>query len=143
MKERRLIVESWAEGVETIVTNDRYRAIDANYFRIENRFLGWNNIRQRQSPTAPETSGRRMSEYTPLFIDLNDTLNQQLRYPTLSPLPPMDRVSGYSIAEMQRSLEGVRNLDDLHRIILSDHENPTEENLSDLFDYAQEVLDNM
>jgi|AntRauMFilla1563_2_1112583.scaffolds.fasta_scaffold68392_2 hypothetical protein len=55
----------------------------------------------------------------------------------------MDRVSGYSIAEMQRSLEGVRNLDDLHRIILSDHENPTEENLSDLFDYAQEVLDNM
>jgi hypothetical protein len=27
----------------------------------------------------------------------------------------MDRVSGYSIAEMQRSLEGVRNLDDLQK----------------------------
>jgi hypothetical protein len=53
----------------------------------------------------------------------------------------MDRVSGYSIAEMQRSLEGVRNLDDLQKIILSVHENATEENLSDLFDYAREVLE--
>jgi len=83
MKERRLIVESWAEGVETIVTNDRYRAIDANYFNFSVYNIGWNARRQIQSPIASDASGRRMSEYTPLFIDLNDTLNQRFLDSTL------------------------------------------------------------
>ncbi|MEM9687075.1 MAG: hypothetical protein AAF934_09175, partial [Bacteroidota bacterium] len=39
-KERELMIESWAEGVETIITNDRYQALDPGYYN-EAENIGW------------------------------------------------------------------------------------------------------
>ena len=44
-------MESWAEGVETVVTNDRYDRFDNSYFRdTRTDYDGWNLDKQEESP---------------------------------------------------------------------------------------------
>ncbi|MBC6995615.1 hypothetical protein QWY85_13355 [Neolewinella lacunae] len=133
VKQRDLMIESWAEGVETIVTNHRYDAIapgsniDYNSFRQE---LG---VGSQGSPNA-------ISKYTPLFIDLNDRINQNTIFANFIPRPPVDRVSDYTISQMQTSLKTSRTLVQLENRLRVNHDNPTEENLAELFIYPLEVL---
>lgn len=132
-KERDLLIESWAEGVETILTNFRYSS------RF-NRGLNHNSFRQRQVVGNQDDDGV-INEYTPLFIDLNDNINQS-GFP-LIPTPPIDRVSGYTISQMQQCLNGSTTLVQLEICLRDVHQNPTEGNLAELFAYPAAVLQSL
>ncbi|SER46409.1 hypothetical protein [Neolewinella agarilytica] len=132
-KHRDLLIESWAEGVETIVVNERYSRIAPGYFRASNRFIGWNHRRQRIAPA-------NMTEYTSLFIDLNDNLNQQVVFGGGTGPLPNENVSGYTIQQLQESLDDSRTLVQLQNALVSDHSNPTEANLEEVFSYVRDVL---
>jgi hypothetical protein len=137
-KERRLMRESWAEGVETIVTNQRYLFLFPGY-TASNGDGGfgtnlWNGSKQRVAVAA-------MTVYTPLVIDLNDNLNQNL-LPGTGGLLPTNRVSGYTIRQMQSALKNSRTLTEWRDKLVNNNVNPTEGNIDDVFDYAITVKNN-
>lgn len=142
-KERLLMTESWAEGVETILTNDRYNNLFATnrygIYRGTNRnntnalTQGWNGFRQHR--TALE-----MDEYTPLVIDLVDNLNQNTLN-TLNNLP-VDMVSGYTLSQIQFALKTSRTLNTWENRLKTFYTNPTKNNVNTVFDYAREALAN-
>jgi hypothetical protein len=134
VKQRDLLIESWAEGVETIVTNHRYDRI------APGSNLNWNAVRQRQS-VRPLNEPLAISNYTPIFIDLEDNFNQNFEFSTFVPTPPIDRVNGYTITQMQESLRSSRTLVQLENRLRDTHANPTENNLAELFEYPQAVLE--
>lgn len=83
---KALIPESWATCVDHVITSDVYKSS----FSYKN----WNNL---QNVKISEFEG-----YTPLFIDLIDTLNQRDIYGIYVPI---DRVSGYSLSQLEDVLE--------------------------------------
>ena len=93
---RNILMESWAEGVETVVTNDRYNKLQPGFYSdLQN--LGWNSDIQRQKATA-------MDEYSPIVIDLVDNFNQNVRDSKW----PVDKVNGYTLQQIQSALIGSR-----------------------------------
>jgi len=134
-KQRDLMIESWALGVETIITNHRY----------QDRFN--RNVRYRRSQQFQYVDQQNdadplvIDEYTPLFIDLNDSFNQNILGG--NPRPPVDRVSGYTIPQMQQSLNGSTTLVQLENSLRDIHNNPTENNVAELFEYVAEVLESI
>lgn len=138
-KERLLMKESWAEGVETVVTNHRYQLLEPNYFRSANNHLGWNYYRQRH--TVNELSGfTKMNEYTPIVSDLIDTYNQNIEE---SHNCPVDSVSGYTLSQIQHALDDARELEDWRDELIEDFDNATETYLHQLFEYTEEVADDL
>ena len=98
-----MLMESWAEGVETIVTNDRYSRLDKGYFRdTRTDYDGWNQSKQEESPNE-------MDEYTPIVIDLIDIHNQN----TVDKDYPDDEVSGYTLRQIQDALNNSRSFSTL------------------------------
>lgn len=97
---RDMLKESWAEGVETIVTNERYRRLDRNYRSSNPDDQGgrWNSWRQRQTVA-------QMNEYTPIVEDLIDNLNQN----ATNAARPVDNVNGYTLQQIQTALDNSRN----------------------------------
>ncbi|REC42683.1 hypothetical protein DRF67_20260 [Chryseobacterium pennipullorum] len=141
-KQRKLMIESWAEGVETIVTNDRYTSMFSSngygVYRSSTRgthasTLVWNGLRQHQSISD-------MNAYTPLVIDLVDNFNQSLVLN--NPNIPNERVYGYTLAQIQTALNTSRTLDQWKGRLESLYSNSTEPMLGDVFGYAQTVLSN-
>lgn len=133
-KQRNLLVESWGNGVETILVNHRYSQIFPGYVNVDNDFLGWNNDQQFDRASI-------MTAYTPIFTDLHDNVNQRSLSATLG--LPVDRVSAYTIQQMQSSLIGARTLIQLEGNLRDQHSNPTEANLAELFKYPKDVLDRL
>ncbi|CAM3802716.1 hypothetical protein FLGE108171_15500 [Flavobacterium gelidilacus] len=136
---RAVLIESWAEGVETIVTNDRYSNL-ANNFLATNRYNDtnlrrWNDYRQTQTVTD-------MNEYTPIVADLVDNLNQQL-IPNIPGTQPIDRVTGFTLNQIQSSLNNCRDIDCWQNKLRDNYNNPTKDNLRELFDYVHTVRNNM
>jgi hypothetical protein len=132
---RAVLIESWAEGVETIVTNDRYSNLDTNYLNIANDNIGWNFARQRDRATE-------MNEYTPIVADLVDDYNQASQYSFLNPDPPIDRVQGYTLSQIQNALNNSRDINTWEYKLMVNYFNPTEHRLSELFDYVRFVRNN-
>lgn len=141
-KERLLMCESWADGVETILTNDRYNAMFAangyGNYRATNRnntnalTRGWNGGKQHQTIL-------QMNAYTPLVVDLIDNLNQNT---VLGNHLPVDRVSGYTLSQIQAALKTSRTIGEWESRLKSMYNNSTETMLSDVFGYAQAVYAN-
>ncbi|MEX0595794.1 MAG: hypothetical protein WD512_04770, partial [Candidatus Paceibacterota bacterium] len=131
---RLLIMESWAEGVETIITNDRYNILTGNNYQssraIDNNGR-WNSWRQRRTAL-------QMNEYTPFVEDLIDNLNQNNN----SPIWPLDRVNGYNLNQIQNSINNCRDIDCIENKLRNNYNNPTEVNLRELFNYVREVRNN-
>ncbi|MEE1962184.1 hypothetical protein V1387_05775 [Allomuricauda taeanensis] len=130
--ERLMLRESWAEGVETIVTNDRYRSLKSTYLNSNNDNLGWNYQRQRN--TVAE-----MTEYTPVVADLVDNLNQNDVFSTVYPI---DRVQNYQLSQIQRALDNCRTLDCWENNLRNYYNNSSEQYLNELFGYVRGVLNN-
>lgn len=131
-KERLLMKESWAEGVETIITNDRYFAFTNSYFNNSNFNIGWRFNKQYRSIS-------QMDEYTPMVTDLVDVFNQNSAYT----LYPLDRVKGYTLNQIQSSLNNCRELDCWENKLRDNYSNSTEPFLDDIFDYATTVKNNL
>ncbi|WP_420320244.1 carboxypeptidase-like regulatory domain-containing protein [Flagellimonas sp.] len=132
---RDMLMESWAEGVETIVTNDRFKTLSPSYFNNSNDNIGWNYLRQRNRVFE-------MTEYTPIVSDLIDNYNQSAIYGGLDPNPPIDRVMGYTLEQIQRALDNCRTLDCWQNNLRNHYHNTSEQHLNELFDYARAVLNN-
>ncbi|MDO6517773.1 hypothetical protein [Zobellia uliginosa] len=99
---RDILTESWAEGVETIITNERYDSFKSSYFSdTSTNFVGWNSGRQREEASE-------MTEYTPIVIDLIDKCNQNKIVDTSGEIRPIDNVSGYTLSTIQSALNGSR-----------------------------------
>ena len=81
-------------------------------------------------------------EKTPLVIDLNDNRNQNL-LPNTGGTFPVDRVSGYTIQQMQSALKNSRTLTEWRNKLVNNYFNSTEANIDDVFDYAIAVKDNL
>ena len=131
-----MMIESWAEGVETILTNDRYDRFDNNYFRdTRTVFEGWNEARQRQTIQT-------MNEYTPIVIDLVDRANQNL-LPNTPGNQPVDNVENYTLQQIQSALDKSRNFTNW-RNKLNANRPPglTTAELTELFSYLNQVRQN-
>jgi hypothetical protein len=129
------MAESWAEGVETIITNDRYLELNRNYvatnalnrFKTDDRRL-YNSLRQNQI-----VGHGSKEEYTPIVIDLVDDFNQRAEIRATVPRP-IDRVRGYTLRQIQTSLENARGPHGWKENLIHDHVNATEGFVEELFD---------
>ena len=128
-------MESWAEGVETVVTNNRYKNLNPSYFNNSNDNIGWNYLRQRDRILE-------MNEYTPIVADLIDDYNQSVKYSYLNPKPPLDRVRNYNLQQIQKALDNCRTIDCWERNLKIYYHNSSEQHLSELFNYMKGVLNN-
>jgi len=101
---RAVLTESWAEGVETIVTNDRYNALTNNNYQSSNPDDNggrWNFWRQ-------ELFAYQMNEYTPIVEDLIDDFNQ---FPNGDgSRVPLDNVDGYTLNQIQSAIDNCRDI---------------------------------
>ena len=103
---RAVLIESWAEGVETIVTNDRYDEITNNNYQSSNprdEDGRWNSFKQG-------LRSFQMNEYTPIVEDLTDDLNQFADTNDTSGRTPFDEVSGYALRQIQTALNNCRDI---------------------------------
>lgn len=133
---RAILKETWAEGVETELTNFRYLILTSGaYYNASNNFLGWNFWRQQQRIDD-------MTEYTPLVKDLSDDYNQNNEYPFLNPRPPIDRVEGYFLSQIEAALDGCRDLNCWKNNLKNMYYKPSEIFLDELFDYTHFVRNN-
>ena len=109
------VKESWAEGVEYYLT----RLVYPNYNGISNRNFAWMR--------DPNGGG---SKYTPLVIDLIDNTNQGAGNIAF----PFDRVTGYTIAEIEAVLRDCASIRELRDQLLRRYDKPTDQYLNELFD---------
>jgi len=86
--------ESWATGVEHTITNRVYPNSDAYDFPHENNLQ---HITLADLHDKEENDG-----YTPIAIDMIDSDNQSLRFTGA----PNDRVSGYTLGQLEDALPG-------------------------------------
>ncbi|MEW2920034.1 hypothetical protein AB1A65_01105 [Muricauda sp. ANG21] len=125
------MAESWATGVETEVTNDRYLGLSSNYvstgsYRNYRPLNLFNSERQ-----AREIKHKSNNEYTPIVIDLIDDFNQRFELSILA--LPIDRVKGYSLKQIQTSLNHARGPHGWKERLKSQHYNSTEGFIDELF----------
>ncbi len=128
--DRTLIKESWAEGVETFLVNERFDFLSGGTYgssRIRDNGASYNFFRQLQSPQA-------MNEYTPLVDDLIDNFNQNTI--PISPAPPVEQVSGYTLRQIQQALNHTRHFSQWETNLRNYFVNPTEHNLPQIFGYV-------
>ncbi|MBR9854174.1 MAG: hypothetical protein GYB37_06280 [Algicola sp.] len=125
------MAESWATGVETIITNNRYRGIDSNYHATGS--IGSNfplNLYKSDKQNREIRHGSNY-EYTPIVIDLVDNYNQRIEFN--DPTRPMDRVKGYTLIQIQSSLDGTRGPHSWKQRLKNQHYNSTEGFVDELF----------
>ena len=107
------ITESWATGVETVVTRDVYGSKDYNlkyqYYTISEMADG----------------------YTSIVEDMIDDWNQ---YSTYNSSRPDDQVSGYTLSQIESALpSNLGNWWTWRENLKNRYDNPTEDHLDKLF----------
>ncbi len=120
----RRLLETWPTTVEILFVLDRYRnklGITNYSVYLEN---GLENL-QRQTVFDERY-------YTSVGFDLIDDLNQRQFYNI--PNLPVDRVSGYSITQLEEALVGARSWWQWRDNIKSKFDNNTEQFVDELFD---------
>jgi hypothetical protein len=130
--ERLVMAEGWAEGCQTIVTNDRYNRIFPNWINSTIEGLGLNG--ERQFLAVEE-----LFAHTLMVTDMIDDLNQGSVFQSMDDLQITERVEGYTLEQLKSTLRGERNLEDWKNSIISSFNNPSEVFLDDIFDYAKDA----
>jgi hypothetical protein len=121
-KNNRRLLETWASTVEIVFVLNRYKVI----FNQPSYTYGSDTNYQRRFITS---SGRNNS-YTSAGYDMVDTDNQRALYGSSY---PMDRVSGYSIKQLEDALKGAKSWWAWRDNIKNKYNNPTEKYLDELF----------
>ena len=111
------VTESWAVGVEAVITTDVY---------------GFTNIFEtKQDKRVIDMTG---GGYTSLVWDLIDTYNQY----TTNTAYPNDQVENYTLSQIEQALPSILGSWWVWRDNLKDNfDNPTEEYVNSLFDQLQ------
>ena len=116
-KSCQAVIESWATGVEWALTTYRYR----NKYRIPSYKYRYN---LQYKKLAGYTENQEDLIYTSIIVDLMDNENQRYRWGIKY---PMDRVSGYTIKQIENALRGARSWnqfrDRVKNINPSNHDN--------------------
>ncbi|AZQ63305.1 hypothetical protein EI427_13970 [Flammeovirga pectinis] len=124
-----ILKESWAKYIEHHLTRQWF----PNYNGDRSQ-----NMTFTQMNNTFENNGVE-GKYTSLFFDLNDNNDQSNN--NRSPDRPIDRVSGYTTAQMQNALKNVSTLQGLSNNLLNYYSNDTQDNLQDLIDSYNENLE--
>ncbi|RIJ50118.1 hypothetical protein D1614_05065 [Maribellus luteus] len=115
------MTESWAEGVEAVITNDVY---DTNNY-------GTNQNRTIASMT---TDGGDFDGYTSIVWDLIDNVNQRMDLYGGNTAYVNDRVSGYTLSQIENALPSLLGSWWTWRSnLVDDNNNPTEGYVTELF----------
>lgn len=115
----RRLMETWARTVEIFLTNKRYQI----KYGLS-RYMYENNLQnQRILPNI---------HYTSAGWDMMDNTNQRTT-PNFNSLLPQDRVSGYTITQLQSALIGARSWNQWRDNIKNKYYNSTEQHLDELF----------
>lgn len=125
--DRKVMKESWAEGVEGIVTKDRYKSMCSIYAGIYT-----DTYKQYENASS-------MNAYTPIVVDLVDNLNQRSMSPTL----PDDNVTGYTLNQIQTALNNTRSINAWEYKLINSFNNSTENGVPILFDYVRQARHNI
>jgi len=107
------VKESWALGVEVEFTEAKY---SSNYKSL--------------LQTRTLTSSNVLDGYTPLVRDLIDNNNQRVTGGSTN--LPVDRVSGYTLSQIEDAMHGAKNFDEWEHN-LNQISNSTRANLAELF----------
>src|SRR5690606_20863387 len=78
-------------------------------------------------------------EYSEVFVDLMDNVNQS----TINPALPNDNVTGYTLHQIQTALNSSRTVDQFFTRLRNLYTNPTENNLQPIQDYANTIVNNL
>ncbi|MEQ9402116.1 MAG: hypothetical protein RIM99_00910 [Cyclobacteriaceae bacterium] len=131
------VIESWATGVEWRFADHRYRThFGITGYEYESEFLNGNIQGQR---IAPFNADENDLIYTSVVVDLIDNCNQRdlscSRYANTGTVNryPMDRVSGYSIREVEDGLRGATSWNQWRDNMRNRFSNGTENQLNELF----------
>jgi len=104
--------ESWAQGVEAVITSNIYGNV-------------W-----VQDQNIPLNGIIGNGGYTPIVWDMIDTVNQR----AISGIAlPIDNVSGYTLKQLEDALYGNYTWSSWRNAIRDNNVNPTEDNLTELF----------
>lgn len=127
----RRLLETWPTTVEIALTVDRYKnKFDQTGYEYEIRNPDIDNSGNKQFFTINDEN-----HYTSAGWDMMDDFNQGSS--TLSggygSQYPFDRVSGYTIDQLEYALRGARSWWEWRDNIKSRYDNPTEEYLNELF----------
>ena len=124
------VIESWAEGVEWQFAQERYGDGITGY--------EYRNNSQDQR-VAPFNTSENELIYTSVVIDMIDDCDQNTtvcyttkNLPNLNEFP-QDRVTGYTLAQIEQGLKGARSWEQWRDNMIDRHTNPTEDRLNELF----------
>ncbi|QDH78083.1 hypothetical protein FKX85_03140 [Echinicola soli] len=131
------VIESWARGVEWMFAQERYK----NKLKIEgyeygfNIFISGKSNGNYQEQKVTEYAVRSIDKiYTPTVVDMIDEENQRYsRGHGGSMAYPMDRVSGYTIKQIENGLKGASSWEDWLDNMKIRENNSTEGYLEELF----------
>ncbi|MBQ9470360.1 MAG: hypothetical protein IJU72_05345 [Bacteroidales bacterium] len=117
----RIVKEAWAVAVGGFFEDNEYGS-STNIIDDWNRGCNFTWIKDKKNGE---------SIYTPLVIDLVDNYNQHFLWGNNY---PMDRVSGYSLYQIEQALKGCTSLQQWRDRLKSMYSNPTSAYLDELFD---------
>ena len=108
-----VIIESWARCVQWHFTNKEYSPVRPN----------WADGIQTVVPSS--------TNYTPIFIDIVDNINQRVKYGNSN--LPNDNVNSYTVRQIEDILVGSTTLLNLRTNLTNTYTNPTKANINELF----------
>ena len=124
------VCESWARGVQWALTNQEYALLGAQGY---DHFSGWQHLN-----TSDSSSVDHMRKgYTPVVIDLMDTVNQRSQNAG-NPHFADDRVSGFTLLEIERTLAGTRGMNEWKEKLKTLGRVPPQD-LDALFDFYRDI----
>jgi hypothetical protein len=112
-----IVVESWAVGVANVFATDVYGTDGFN----------WNSY------TFATINGHFEGVYSPLVIDLIDNINQRATYSN-STNYPIDRVTGFSLGQIENALKKKETLSEWRDNLKSLYNISTDERIDELFE---------
>ncbi len=121
---KKIVRESWADFIEYTFIKQYYPSFAS---------LGKSH---KQTYTKSDMS----NGYSAIFIDLVDNENQRnTRGHSGSTNYPDDKVSGYTISQLQNALKESRKLEHVRDYLRDKYRNSTEDYLDDLFDFYIDI----
>lgn len=141
-KSKLFLRESWAVCVERQATNDKYQQLFTQYGLgnyIASNLLNTTWTVRTWRGNEQQTLVVDLDEYSEVFVDLMDNINQN----TINPALPQDNVSGYTLNQIQSSLKTSRTVNDFFSRLRSMHNNPTENNTIPIQDYANDIVNGL
>lgn len=126
MSNNRRLLETWATTVEIMFAIERYRDLyNQPDYEYEKKYDGIPNTGNSQYQTIAEEN-----HYTSAGYDMIDNFNQRSDYGNAY---PADRVSGYSITQLENALINAKSWWQWKDNIKNHYNNPSEQYLNELF----------